>query len=241
MLKLKMCSVALACAVLAGCAGMPGSGPTSAPAGGSASAGSGSGGSAPGSSARPLLDAGGFDAFELVTTPASTINAVLQPLPGGVIAVAGKPSGYVATRAEYTNYRLHAEWRWSGKPGNGGVLLHIQGGPKDNVWPLSQQVQTKHGFAGDILPMAGAGFAEPLTTAPGAYPAIKGHTGADSERPAGEWNSMDVVSRDGMIEVTINGVAQNRVTQAKPGSGRIGFQLEGVAYELRNVTIVPLD
>jgi hypothetical protein len=102
-------------------------------------------------------------------------------------------------------------------------------------------VQTKHGFAGDILPMAGASFAEPLTTAPGAYPAIKGHTGADSERPAGEWNSMDVVSRDGTIEVSINGVAQNRVTNAVPRTGRIGFQLEGTPYELRNVSIISLD
>jgi hypothetical protein len=52
---------------------------------------------------------------------------------------------------------------------------------------------------------------------------------------------MDVVSRDGTIEVSINGVAQNRVSGAAPRSGRIGFQLEGTPYELRNVTVVPLD
>jgi len=215
MVKLKTCCVALACAFLAGCASRP-----PAPA--------------------PLLQAGGLDAFELVTTPAAKIEQVLVPGAGGAIAVAGNPPGYLATRAVYTNYRLHAEWRWSGKPGNGGVLLHIQGGPKDKVWPLSQQVQTKHGSAGDLLPMAGAAFAEPLSTAPGAYPPIKAHTAADSERALGEWNSMDVVCRDGSIEVTINGVVQNRVTGAKPASGRIGFQLEGAPYELRNVTIDPL-
>jgi hypothetical protein len=33
---------------------------------------------------------------------------------------------------------------------------------------LSLQVQTKHGNAGDLLPMAGASFDEPLTSAPGA-------------------------------------------------------------------------
>jgi len=216
MVKLKMCSVALACVLMTGCASAPPSAPVS------------------------LFDAQGFGAFELVTTPADTMEQVLAARPGGVIAVAGNPSGYVATRATYTNYRLHAEWRWPGKPGNGGVLLHIQGGPKDRVWPLSQQVQTKSGAAGDLLPMAGASFAEPLTTAPGAATPIKAHTAADSERPAGEWNSMDVVCRDGTIEVSINGVAQNRVTGANPSSGRIGFQLEGAPYELRNVTIVTL-
>ena len=77
-------------------------------------------------------------------------------------------------------------------------------------------MQTKSGAAGDLLPMAGAAFTEPLTSAPGAYPAIKAHTAPDSERPAGEWNSMDVVCRAGAIDVTINGVPQNRVTGAAP-------------------------
>ena len=216
MVKLKICSVALACAVLAGCASAQPAGPVF------------------------LFGARGFGAFEPVTTPAATIDQVLAARSDGVIAVAGKPSGYVATRATYTSYRLHAEWRWPGKPGNGGILLHIQGGPKDRVWPLSQQVQTKSGAAGDLLPMAGASFTEPLSSAPGAATPIMAHTAPDSERPAGEWNSMEVVCRDGTIEVSINGVAQNRVTGPTPASGRIGFQLEGAPYELRNVTIVTL-
>jgi hypothetical protein len=105
--------------------------------------------------------------LEVSTSPAIPLAAVWTPRPDGTVAVAGTPSGYVATRASYTNYRLHVEWRWPGKPGNGGVLLHVTGGPRDGVWPLSQQVQTKHGFAGDLLPMAGAAFAEPLTSTPG--------------------------------------------------------------------------
>lgn len=180
------------------------------------------------------------DALELVAAPAVDPASVWSRRADGVIAIAGKPAGYIATRASYANYRLHAEWRWPGKPGNAGVLLHVASGPKDGAWPLSVQVQTKHGFAGDVLPMAGAAFAEPLTSAPGAYPAIKGHVAAGSERPAGEWNSVDIVSRDGAIEVSVNGVPQNRISAASPRAGRIGFQLEGVPYELRNVRITPL-
>jgi len=191
--------------------------------------------------AAPAPMADGLGALELVTPEPVALDTVWRQRPDGVIAVAGKPSGFVASRAVFTNYRLHVEWRWPGKPGNGGVLLHIASGPKDGVWPLSQQVQTKFGSVGDLLPMAGAGFAEALTTAPGAYPKIKARTAADSERPAGEWNSMDVVCRDGAIDVTINGVAQNRVTAATPRAGRIGFQFEGTPYELRNLRIVPPD
>ncbi len=187
---------------------------------------------------RPFDGAG---ELELVSAPGVDPSTVWSRGADGVVQVSGKPAGYIATRASYVNYRMHVEWRWPGKPGNAGVLLHVASGPKDGAWPLSLQVQTKHGFAGDILPMAGAGFAEPLTTAPGAYPAIKGHTGPDSERPAGEWNSADILARDGVIEVAINGVPQNRVSAVKPAAGRIGFQLEGVPYELRNITITPID
>lgn len=211
MVKLGWLGGALLCASLVGCASAP------APA--------------------PMQASGPLGALDIVTTPAAALDTVWQPRPDGVIAVTGKPSGFIATRDVYTDYRLHAEWRWTGKPGNGGVLLHVASGPKDGVWPLSIQVQTKHGAAGDLLPMAGATFNEPLTTAPGAYPPIKAHTAPDSERAPGEWNTMDVLVRGGCIDVTINGVRQNSVTLAQPGTGRIGFQLEGTPYELRNLRV----
>jgi len=129
--------------------------------------------------AQPRVDPG-LGQLDIVTTPKATLETVWRPRADGVIAVAGKPSGFIATRDAYTDYRLHVEWRWPGKPGNGGVLLHVASGPKDGVWPLSLQVQTKHGAVGDLLPMAGARFTEPLTSEPGAYPAIKAHVAADS-------------------------------------------------------------
>ncbi len=179
--------------------------------------------------------------WEYVTSSATDIGVVCKILPEGVIAASGSPIGFIATTASYENYRLHAEWRWPGKPGNGGVLLHISSGPKDRAWPLSLQVQTKHQSAGDLLPMAGAGFAEPLSSPPGAAPAIRTHTAPDSEKPAGEWNTCDIFCRDGTVEVTINGVLQNKVTGATPRAGRIGFQFEGTSFELRRVSVVRLD
>jgi hypothetical protein len=178
--------------------------------------------------------------WELVTLPAAPVENSFTQRPDGVIASTGNPVGYLATTGTYSDYRLHAEWRWSGKPGNAGVLLHIVGGPKDRAWPESMQVQTKNGSVGDVLPMAGARFADALTSAPGAAVPLKGRTGPDAEKPVGEWNSVDIVSRAGTLEVSVNGVPQNRIEGARPASGRIGFQLEGTAYELRNVTLTPL-
>ncbi len=194
------------------------------------------------SPARPtdLFAGHNLTAWELVVEPAADIATVCKFNTDGTLAVTGKPSSFFATKLSYENYRLHAEWRWPAAPGNSGILLHIASGPKDRQWPLSHQVQTKNTAAGDLLPMAGATFAEPLTSAPGAATPLKARIAGDSEKPVGEWNTCDIVCRGDTIEVTVNGVLQNKITKASPAAGRIGFQLEGVAYELRNVVIQPL-
>ncbi len=191
-------------------------------------------------SAADLFNGTDFTGWEFVATPKTNLPDVCKILPGGVIAAAGAPVGFLSTLASYENYRLHAEWRWSGKPGNGGVLVHIASGPKDRAWPLSQQIQTKNKNVGDLLPMAGATFVESLTSAPGAATPIKAHVAADSEKPAGEWNSCDVVCNGDTIEVTINGIVQNKITHSEPHAGKVGFQFEGTPFELRNVTLTPL-
>jgi hypothetical protein len=188
-----------------------------------------------------LLNGRDLTGWTLTTAPAAEIGSVCRCQPDGSLAVAGRPIGFLATTASFANYRLHVEWRWSGKPGNGGVLAHISSGPKDRIWPLCFQVQLKSRSAGDVLPMAGAAFAEPLSTPPGAKIPLLNHSAPDNEKPVGEWNACDVVCRDGTIEVAINGVRQNRVTGCAPREGRVGFQLEGTPYELRNVRLSPLE
>ena len=66
-------------------------------------------------------------------------------------------------------------------------------------------------------------------------------SGSGSEKPAGEWNSADIVCRGDVIEVTINGVPQNKVTGCSAREGKIGIQLEGIPFELRNVSLMALD
>ncbi len=193
----------------------------------------------PAAAVLPLFDGRDLAGWEFVTTPALAIGEVCKVMPDGVVAATGRPVGFIATTASHQNYRLHAEWRWSGPPGNGGVLVHIASGPKDRAWPVCIQIQTKYRSAGDLLPMAGASFAEPL--APGQKIPQLPHTAPDSENPAGEWNTCDITCRGDTIEVSVNGVPQNRVTQVIPHAGRVGFQFEGTAFELRNVSLRPLD
>jgi hypothetical protein len=183
--------------------------------------------------------------WELVASPATDLAVVCHVTADGVLAVAGKPTGYLATTGTYQNYRLQLEYRWSTKsdrPANGGVLVHISSGPMDrNTWPVCFQVQTKTGRAGDLLPMAGAKFAEAPSTPPDAKTPQLDRIGLNSEKPVGEWNSVDIVCRGDIITCSINGVRQNRVTKCEPRAGRIGLQLEGFPFELRNVRLTPLD
>lgn len=165
----------------------------------------------------------------------------------GVVTVIGKPNGYLVTNASYENYVMHVEWRWTdaaaGPSTNGGVLIHVSSGPvQQGLWPTSFQVQLKVQRAGDVLSMGDARFAETPTTAGTATsPSSTLARHADSsEKPVGEWNSADIVVRGGVIDVTINGVAQNRITGGVPSSGKIGFQLEGQPFQLRNVKVGPL-
>jgi hypothetical protein len=190
---------------------------------------------------RDLFNGRDLAGWEFVGEPAADITALCKVRAEGVMAFAGRPVGFIVTQAIHSNYRLHAEWRWPGKPGNGGVLLHIGPGPKASAWPRCFQVQIKHRAAGDLLPMAGTTFAEPLTSAPGADPSNKAHSGADSEKTAGEWNTCDITCRGGAIEVVINGVLQNSVTGCSLQAGKIGFQFEGTPFELRHVSVVSLD
>lgn len=175
--------------------------------------------------------------WTFVTNPAVDIASVCHATPDGALAAEGRPIGYLlASPATYANFKLHVEWRWPERPGNGGVLVHISSGPKDRQWPLCFQIQLKVHRAGDVLPMAGATCAE--LSSPTATQVDK--IGVDSEKRAGEWNACDIVCQGDTIECTVNGVRQNRVTRCVPSAGQIGFQFEGAPFELRNLRLTPL-
>jgi hypothetical protein len=183
--------------------------------------------------------------WEFVSPSAADIKTVCAIRPDGVLAVAGQPVGYLVVPGSYQHYRLHVEYRWpvdAAKNSNSGVLVHVASGPVDrHTWPLCFQVQTKVTRAGDLLPMAGAKFAEPLSTAPGARTPQINRRQPDSEKPFGEWNSIDVVCRGDAMEVSVNGVLQNAVTGCEPRAGRIALQCEGFPFELRNFRLTPLE
>ena len=161
----------------------------------------------------------------------------------GVLVTSGDPFGYIRTKESYSNYKLHLEWRWPGEPTNSGVLIHVQG--KDRIFPHCIESQLMHGKAGDIVLMgAGAGVtvrdsAYLVTSDERFYMSIPKFEDS-SEKIPGEWNSFDITSNDGDLEIVVNGVLQHTATNMTLNEGNIALQSEGSPLQFRNIYLQEL-
>lgn len=156
----------------------------------------------------------------------------------GVIRCEGKPNGYIRTVDSYANYKLHLEWRWPEKPTNSGVLLHRAG--IDRVWPKCVEAQLMHKNAGDFWLLNHSKIkVDGQQIGPKDYAnAKKKHP--SNEKPLGEWNSYDIVCDGGTVTLFVNGLLQNKGTDANPSHGPICLQSEGSPIEFRNVYLEPI-
>ena len=64
--------------------------------------------------------------------------------------------------------------------------------------------------------------------------------GPQNEKPAGEWNTYEIVCRGDTLKTSVNGKLMNEVTECSVSSGAIALQSEGGDFEARKVTIEPL-
>jgi len=159
----------------------------------------------------------------------------------GILNTSGEPFGYLRSKESYSNYKLHVEWRWTGEPTNSGVLLHVQG--MDRIFPHCIEAQLMFERAGDIVLMgAGAGVtvkdsAYLVTSDEHFYLSIPKFEDS-SEKAPGEWNSYDITSVDGNLEIVVNGVLQHSATGVTMNEGNIALQSEGSPLQFRNVYLV---
>jgi hypothetical protein len=160
--------------------------------------------------------------------------ATVFTIVNGVIHIEGNPDGYMRTKESYSDYRLHVEWRWPSEATNSGVFVHAQ--PPDSIWLRCVECQLKAGDAGDFICMNGSDMNEKKDKTK----AFIKKFAASSERPAGEWNTMEVVCKSNTIEVNVNGILQNRGTNVNLSSGSICLQSEGKEIEFRNVFLSKL-
>ena len=168
----------------------------------------------------------------------------------GLLVSLGTPGGHLITDAIYQDYRLHVEYRFAGKPGNCGVLVHSSA-PRAlyKMFPQSLEVQMEHGNAGDFWciveditvpdmearrgPKAEWGGTE------GKRRNIKNLTDG-AEKPLGEWNSMTVECLKDSVKVWVNKKLQNFGYNCTVVKGQIALQAEGSEVEFRKVELTPI-
>ncbi|MCA8957512.1 MAG: DUF1080 domain-containing protein [Planctomycetes bacterium] len=168
----------------------------------------------------------------------------------GLLVSRGTPAGHLITDASYRDYRLVVEYRWPGKPGNCGVLVHAST-PRMlyKMFPQSIECQMHHGNAGDFWcigedievpdmerrrgPKAKWGVTE------GKARRIRNLTDG-SEKAPGEWNRMVIECRGRSIEVWVNGDKVNSGARCTADHGHIAIQAEGAECEFRKVELTRL-
>lgn len=159
----------------------------------------------------------------------------------GMIETVGVPMGYLRTNKEFENYKLHVEWRYPEEPTNSGVFVHVNG--PDLIWVSHYQGQLKHENAGDFI-VHGVGNSATLrdtvyTSTEDVKPLIsKLHP--TNEKPAGEWNTYEIICKGSTIELYVNGLLQNVAENCSVTKGGIGFQAEGSKIQFKNIWIEPI-
>jgi hypothetical protein len=120
----------------------------------------------------------------------------------GMLVSLGTPGGHLITDDQYQNYRLEVQYRFAGKPGNCGVLVHAST-PRAlyGMFPKSIEVQLMHENAGDFWCIVEDIRVQDMEKRRG--PKDKWGTTEDklrriinltdgSEKPVGEWNDVKI-------------------------------------------------
>jgi hypothetical protein len=165
----------------------------------------------------------------------------------GILTCQGTPVGAIYRGPDVTSFHLAVEYRWApgGKPGNSGIFSRIT--PPLKPIPQAVEVQLLHGSAGDVMGLQG----RQVAASQERFFQIKQHPLAgdiagvkklaDFEKPAGEWNHLDILAQAGHYKVWLNGKLANEAEGVETVAGSVGLQSEGNVIQFRRVQLTPLD
>ena len=168
----------------------------------------------------------------------------------GLLVSLGTPGGHLITDQTYENYRLEAEYRFAGEPGNCGVLVHAST-PRAlyGMFPKSVEVQMMHQNAGDFWCIVEDIEVPEMETRRGPKENWGITEGKErriinltdcSENPVGEWNTMVIECLGNEIKVWVNGDLVNHGFNATAAKGQIAVQAEGSEVEFRKLLLTPI-
>jgi len=163
----------------------------------------------------------------------------------GALICSGSPLGYLYSNELFDNFRLKLEWRWppDGEPGKGGVLIRMSGEHK--IWPKSLEAQINAGDAGAFWGLDGFELSGPADRTSsidhqqfGKLTNVKKTHAV--EKPAGQWNTYEIIADGDTVTLIINGEELNKATGCATNKGPILLTSEGTEIHFRNIEITPL-
>ncbi len=165
----------------------------------------------------------------------------------GLLHVSGKEFGYICTEKVYRNYHLTVEFKWgtnryapreNAKRDN-GIMYHIPRETEDRVWPVGIECQIQEGDVGDFWLVGGTTIeVDGKRNEPGPW--VRMPKKRDAEKPFGEWNRVEVISKDGICTHIVNGVTVAAGINPSVREGKILLQTEGAETFFRKVELEEL-
>jgi len=153
----------------------------------------------------------------------------------GMIYCAGKPDSFLRSKKSYRNFIFRAEWRfitegWEGAPEvwpNAGFFINAQ--EVHDRWPRSLEVQGHYGEAGSLFGVRG-----------GEVSGARRGPIDENRIPFGDWDRIEVRSKDGVATIILNGQEINEGHDLSPSEGNICLQAEGWPLYYRALEIQDL-
>ena len=164
----------------------------------------------------------------------------------GMVRISGEESGYLATKTEYSSYRLVAEYKWGFLPADkkerdSGVFIHGHG--PDNPPMSSIECNLLSGsksVSGEVVligPQSQLTVNGVVKKGFGGVPPVDRK---DHEKPVGEWNTMEILSDGGRFQVKVNGHVITEGTDAAPKAGKILIQSRWGEIFFRRLELQPI-
>ena len=167
----------------------------------------------------------------------------------GLLHISGKEFGYICTEKEFSDFHLVVEFKWGVKKypprdadttrRDNGILYYVPLNAKDFVWPKGIECQIQEGDVGDFWLIDSATIkVNGMRTIPQDFTRVVKQK--DAENPTGEWNRLELISRDNKIMYLVNGILVNTGEDPTLKEGRILVQSEGAEIYYRKIEIAEL-
>ncbi len=162
----------------------------------------------------------------------------------GMIRMYGSKAGYLMSDGQYENFKLAVEFRWNtdstftrkSNKMNSGVMYLVPSDTPDELWPKGIQFQIKKGATGDFVLLKNTTIEINGETSKADKTVVVKRL-VDATKPLGEWNSLEVIVKDGVVQQKLNGKLVNKGENPSVSKGRILLQYEGYPIDFRKVML----